>query len=425
MGYPLFSPVDPQHRIGSLLVHQDRGEINRMAKASALYHALPMLLHIPLSAGILVLIFGRLVGRPLDRISRLIEAVPPGSDRRIEMPAGHANNEIGMLVNSTNALLTATQQAIAEERRLRAEVDALQAHYRRIFETTSVGVMIIRSDGTLLNCNPTLGSRIIDLPKEVMAQGNFINSVFKHPEKAWALVQQAWETGHPAAADLQLQTATDHDRWVHAMLSVSLDAYGDIEYIEGVLYDITARRIKETEIRRAAELDQLTGLYNRRGIELFLDRALVKASSNKACVGIMLLDLDGFKAVNDTHGHAAGDVVLRVVGERLRSKIRKAEDAAARLGGDEFLVIVLTTCETNHLLLRIAEDMLHAIGEPIAVGDGVDVQVGASIGIACFPQDGHGREQLLLAADAAMYQVKRSGKNGFALAESTEPASPA
>ena len=420
VAYPLLSPVDRIERIGTLKVRQDAGEINRRAVAAALSYAGLMGLQIVISASLLMLLFGRVVGRPLTQVAKMLESVPPGSSQRIAVPVGHDHNEIGLLVNSSNTLLSAVESAILEERRLQAEVDEMQAHYRRIFETTDVGIMILRPSGALLNGNSTLMSRIVGITFDatsVERGRDFIEAIFCSPDKVWAMIWEARDTQQAVANDLQLRGDDGHERWAHCIISVKLDAAGSIELIEGVLYDVTARRLRESEALHAAEVDQLTELTNRRGMEIFLNQAIRRAeSADGAEFGVMLLDLDGFKAINDTYGHAVGDTVLKEVSQRLSTRMRRSLDMVARLGGDEFTVIVSDTHRHKGLLEQIASDLLHLVSQPINLEGEIQVTVGISIGIASFPDDGLSCNSLLDAADAAMYSVKHSGKNGFALA---------
>lgn len=418
--YPLLSPVDKVERIGDLKVQQDARSINHRAIHAALSYAGLLILQIAVSAGLLMQLFGRVVGRPLTRVARMLESVAAGSSQRLPVPAGHERNEIGMLVRSSNTLLRAVEAAILKERHLQAEVDEMQTHYRRIFETTNVGIMILKPDGALLDCNSTLMSRIVGITFDAASAehcGDFIKAIFSAPDRAWAMVREARDSRQAVANDLQLRSADGRERWAHCMISVELDASGAIKLIEGVLYDVTARRQRESEARLAAEVDALTGLANRRSMERFIDQAIRRAESSGAAeFGVMLLDLDGFKAINDTHGHAAGDKVLKELGRRLNARLRRSLDLVARLGGDEFTVIVSDTTRHPDLLELIATDLLRLIVQPIDLEDAIQVEVGASIGIACFPGDGKTRKALLDAADAAMYAAKRNGKNGFILA---------
>lgn len=415
--YPLYSPVDHKDHIGDLVVTQDHREISARAIRAALQYAALLVVQIVISALLLMYVFDRVVGQPLTRVARMMEQVPAGSAQRIETPAGHENNEIGVLVRSTNTLLAAVEQAIIDERKLQAEVDEMQSHYRRIFETTNVGVMILRPSGGLINCNPTLMSRIVGVKFDAANPADcrdFIDTIFEFPARAWAMVIEARDSGQTVASDLRMRTGDGPERWAHCMISVSTNGQGEIELIEGVLYDVTRRRLRESEARRAAEMDALTHLANRRGMELFLDRALRYAEYLPVAVGVMLIDLDGFKAINDTHGHAAGDAVLQTVATRVAGRVRPYMDLAARLGGDEFVVVVHDSDRRPDLLADIARQLIRKIREPIRLEDGTEVQVGASIGIACSPGDGITREHLLGAADAAMYAVKRRGKNAYA-----------
>ncbi|WP_374325183.1 diguanylate cyclase domain-containing protein [Azonexus sp.] len=417
--YPLLSPVDQQDPIGRLLVWQTEAEVNRQARASALRYAMLLMLQVLISAGLLMILFGRVVGHPLTRVARELEAIRPGSSRRIPVPAGHERNEIGLLVRSGNTLLSAVEAAILEERRLQAEVAEMEAHYRRIFETTNVGIMILKPDGRLLNCNSTLMTRIVGISFDTAsADGNadLIGTIFCLPEQAWLMVWQAHDCGQSVASDLQLRSHDGSERWAHCMISVTVDAQGDIELIEGVLYDVTVRRMREQEAQRAAEVDPLTGLPNRRAMELFLENAVSYAHTHRNDLGLMLIDLDGFKEINDTHGHLVGDCVLKVVGERLGSILRRNHDLVSRLGGDEFVIIIGPGNAGIRMLEGLAGELVSLLSAPITVGKDCTVSVGASVGIARFPEHGENSRQLLDAADVAMYHVKGSGKNAYAVA---------
>jgi diguanylate cyclase (GGDEF)-like protein len=175
--------------------------------------------------------------------------------------------------------------------------------------------------------------------------------------------------------------------------------------------------LQEEEARQRAEMDGLTGIRNRHGCELFIDRALRHAREDNLFVGVMLIDLDGFKAVNDTLGHAAGDTVLIEVARRLRDRIRRSTDLVGRLGGDEFVVLIYNCGDDRTLLSQVASDIVTSLAQPVTVAENQSAQIGASIGIACFPHDGLTRETVFSRADEAMYAVKRRGKNAYGFVE--------
>ena len=176
--------------------------------------------------------------------------------------------------------------------------------------------------------------------------------------------------------------------------------------IESLLADIRAQR---DGLAIMATHDQLTGLPVRHLVHDRLHQALYAARRSGHKVGVLFIDLDGFKAINDEHGHAAGDSVLRNVAKRLRAALR-AEDTVGRFGGDEF-VAVLNRLSDSQDARPVAEKLMEAIALPMEFA-GRPLTVGASVGIAVFPDHGDDPEALCRAADRAMYGVKRGEKKG-------------
>lgn len=177
-----------------------------------------------------------------------------------------------------------------------------------------------------------------------------------------------------------------------------------------VFHDITNIRSANDKLKQLAFHDALTNLPNR---TLFIDRLdqLIKHSERKKqAIGVLFLDLDGFKMVNDTYGHDSGDLLLMKVEEKLQSLIRQS-DTVARLGGDEF-VILLDLIHTTESIDEICIRIIQVINEPIVIFE-ANVQVGVSIGISIYPHDGKTVSQLMKNADNAMYASKKAGKNTY------------
>jgi diguanylate cyclase (GGDEF)-like protein/PAS domain S-box-containing protein len=172
-----------------------------------------------------------------------------------------------------------------------------------------------------------------------------------------------------------------------------------------LMHDVTTRERAEAELREQALHDSLTGLPNRTLLADRLDSAIAMAQRQDVALSLLLLDLDGFKAVNDTWGHQAGDVVLVEVAARLSGTLRDS-DTAARLGGDEFVLLLPATPLLG--AIEAARALIGFIGQPIPI-EGRSVTVGASIGIAVFPEHGCDGDRLLAAADSAMYDAKQTG----------------
>lgn len=170
-------------------------------------------------------------------------------------------------------------------------------------------------------------------------------------------------------------------------------------------------RLQET-LRSSSERDPLTDLYNRRHLEIALQRELARAQRHDFPVSLIMLDVDHFKAFNDTNGHDAGDEVLRNVAHVLKRHTR-VEDVACRYGGEEFL-IVLTACTIDDAYAK-AEAIREAIAQLHAFLRGVALpRITASLGIACYPEDGERMENLIAEADSALYRAKSSGRNRIA-----------
>lgn len=184
--------------------------------------------------------------------------------------------------------------------------------------------------------------------------------------------------------------------------------------------EITERERVEAQMRHQATHDMLTGLPNR---TLFHDRlrhAMQRAARNEQMFALVLLDIDGFKAINDNHGHPAGDALLQAIALRLRKRLRSS-DTVARLGGDEFALILGDLTEIE-LLLERCQRLCDLLAEPYALNGRTGAfiaQVSASIGIALWDESMHTDEQLIQATDRALYQAKDAGKNRCVVAEET------
>lgn len=177
-----------------------------------------------------------------------------------------------------------------------------------------------------------------------------------------------------------------------------------------VLHDVTGRKASEERLERLAHHDTLTGLPNRRLFHDRLERALAMARRRRSGLAVLFLDLDGFKCVNDSLGHAVGDLLLKEVAGRLVSCLRES-DTVARQSGDEFAVLLPEVSESRDAVL-VANRILDAFAAPFKPGDH-ELRVSASIGICLYPDGGQSPDALLQRADTAMYRAKGRGKNGF------------
>ena len=178
----------------------------------------------------------------------------------------------------------------------------------------------------------------------------------------------------------------------------------------GTAADVTARKQDEARIEQLATRDALTGLPNRGLLAERTAQAILSAARSRSQLALLAIDLDRFKLVNDSLGHAAGDALLRAVAERLQNALRR-EDTLARLGGDDF-ALLWNGLKSREEAAALGERLLAILARPFTV-EGRTLTVGASIGIALYPRDGRDFAELLKQADAAMYHAKDSGRAGL------------
>ncbi len=215
-------------------------------------------------------------------------------------------------------------------------------------------------------------------------------------------------TGRQIRTRLLNQRADGTPWWNELQMSPVRDTRGTLTHYIGVQHDVTARVVAEAKVLHLAYHDALTGLPNRDRLRAALTDALDRGRRTGTATALLFLDLVAFKAINDAHGHATGDQLLREVAGRLRLGLR-ADDLLARQGGDEFLLLLadLPAGLAAGIAERIAQDLLAALGPAFLIA-GQPVRVGASIGISLAPTDADTPDQLLRHADAAMYTAKHT-----------------
>lgn len=412
---PILSPFDAAERLGSLRIVLNDARVQADADRQAYTLAGAMAGQAALLALILYLVAARMVSRPIVRLARALREMQPGSAERLQAPEGHEDDEIGVLIAGANALLESNERQLQTERQLRAEVEAMEAKYRQIFDSSSAGIFVLDEGGRLINGNPTV-SRVVGLSMDELrslGEDDFVARVFNRPEQIRQMIDEAARRGETVSADLELVQQGDERRWVHCLISVQ---QVDGQTVEGVIYDITERKSDENAVRYRADHDVLTRLKNRAAGQAALERFVADAQARGAPLSVACIDLDGFKQINDTHGHACGDEVLVACGERMRAAVRRSSDLVARLGGDEFLVVLRDVGAGDAVLVQVMRDLLNGLSQPVRLSTGGEVRVGVSIGVACQPTHGSEPSQLVRAADEALYMVKRNGKGAFALA---------
>lgn len=281
-----------------------------------------------------------------------------------------------------------------------------------VFDNTIDGIIVINRVGTILSINEAFTALTGYSAEDIVGEGlKFLQSCIHDTEflvELWKKVQASgqWQ----GEIWNRRKTGEEFTAWLN--LKAVMDGEGRINKVVGVFSDLTARDHYVTQIRHQAFHDALTGLPNRALYYERLDHLLAYSQRTDQMFGVMFLDLDGFKMVNDEFGHNTGDLLLRAVAERVKSCIRSS-DTLARMGGDEF-TLLLPQIQQVEDVITVAQKIISAFKLPYKLQQSTH-QVTTSIGIALYPFHSRSAETLLKQADTAMYRAKYSGKNHFVL----------
>lgn len=295
---------------------------------------------------------------------------------------------------------------VAARRDAEAALRASELSFRRLFETADDGIALLDPElGTIIDVN----TRMLDLIRRSrgeMIGRSFVDMPAFAAVRDWmAPAEDLRRSGLFKAEEWTLKRA-DGSRVVVEVTATTCEA-GGRRLAQWNFRDISNRKEAEERIRYLALHDPLTGLANRAKFFDRLQFALAGARRSGGRVAALALDLDHFKAVNDTHGHLVGDRLLEAVAGRIMSCLRDS-DTAARIGGDEF-VVALSDLDSEEHAEQVAARLLAAIGQPIPI-DNKTIRISASIGISHYPEDASDASGLVRAADTAMYRAKRSGR---------------
>jgi len=358
------------------------------------------------------LLFSRLIARPLSRLGAAFDRI--GRTLALEGRAGLAQvgeraDEIGRLAAILEAVEGRLRAGRELEQRARAnlerEAEAKRSLllYGKILGATSEGVLVTDLEGNILDANEAMASMSEFSREELVGRKPSILSSDRHEE---AFYREMWDS-------LREKGSWKGEIWDRrkggeifpALLTINsiYDDEGRRTHYVGIATEITRLKKTEERLHRLAYFDPLTELPNRALFEDRLTQAIIRANRSGGRFGLLFMDLDRFKSVNDSLGHSTGDALLVGVAKRIASHVRES-DTVCRLGGDEFIVIGEGLVADENAA-HIADTILHALSEPFRFG-GEEIHAGMSIGIALYPRDGLNAEELLKKADSAMYRAK-------------------
>jgi diguanylate cyclase (GGDEF)-like protein/PAS domain S-box-containing protein len=300
--------------------------------------------------------------------------------------------------------------------------------YRRLFEAAQDGILILDADtGMIIDVNPFLINLLGYSRDEFVERKLWEVGAFKDIKASQDSFEALQENESIRYEDLTLQAKDG--RWIEVEFVSNVYLVEDEKVIQCNIRDVTERKQAQSALLEKQALlqelcirDHLTGLFNRRYLEETLNRELLRTSRQQNSLGLIMLDVDDFKQINDTYGHDAGDAVLRKLGKLLRKYVR-GEDIASRYGGDEFvLVLPGASPEVTRERARLICEAMKVFHINI---DGKNIDsITFSLGIAAFPQDSPNVAGILQAADTALYLAKHAGKGRVAVVgqNSEQPA---
>ena len=304
-------------------------------------------------------------------------------------------------------------------RRKQAERSTLLA--ASVFTHAQEGIMMTTADGVIIDVNSAF-SRITGYSREEVLGHNprmlssgrqeksFYDLLFDELARNGQWVGEIWNRRKSGEVYAQLQN-----------ISEVRDAQGRLQHYVSLFSDITQIKDYQQHLERMAHFDALTQLPNRLLLADRLQQAMAQAQRRAGSIAVVYLDLDGFKAVNDHHGHAVGDELLIAVSQRMKAALRDG-DTLARVGGDEFVAVLVDLAQADDTA-PVLDRLLQAAADPVKVGAAL-LYVSASMGVAMYPRDSADAQQLLRHADHAMYQAKKAGRNRFQLFNANPGAQP-
>jgi diguanylate cyclase (GGDEF)-like protein/PAS domain S-box-containing protein len=303
--------------------------------------------------------------------------------------------------------LIAIVRDITERKKAEEALQESEEKYRMLVETVQEGFGIIDAQEKITYCNAAYAAIFEMVPQELVGK-SLLEFVEEERQREILRRTALSDIGTGGSYDITISTRSGKRKHLSASATPVTDAGGYFQGAVHAIIDITERKRAEERLAHLARYDHLTGLGNRVLFQDHLEGALARGVRNGSPVALMFLNLDRFKAVNDTLGHEAGDSLLRIVAERLRGCVRET-DTVARMGGDEFSVVLENLSHGQDAAL-VAQKILDALSRPFDL-EGQEVFVTSSIGIAVSPPSGG--SVLVRDADAAMYRAKQLGRNNY------------
>ena len=393
--------VEPGTILGAVSMEISLDRVNEsVTQFSREAISVALLLMLPLGLFIWYFIT-RIVTRPLKQLTSGLQSITAGEIENSSPLPRVGNDEIGQATLTFNRVLDKAQELIRSQRMSRI-----------VFENALEGITITDSKSRIQMINKAFTDTTGYTIDEVRGLTPAVLKSGKMPEEFYSEFWNALQEKGEWRGEIwnKRKNGTVYPEWLN--VSAVKNAKGQIEHYIAIFADITERKQREELITYQAFHDALTGLPNRTLFRDRLDHTLAGARRHKFRMpGVMFLDLDRFKQINDTLGHDAGDELLKEIANRLKRCVRES-DTVARMGGDEF-TILLPEITAEEDARAVGEKILESMKQPVTLA-GKEVVVTTSLGVALYPRDGRDADTLMKNADTAMYHVKGSGRAGLA-----------
>ncbi|MGB3211177.1 MAG: EAL domain-containing protein [Desulforhopalus sp.] len=368
-----------------------------------------------ISALAFILLFSIYISGMITRpLTKLVRQMNEGNVENLESRADeNAPGEVGMLARKFNhysMTIQSSNKELENEINARVQTEEQLKLFAKVFEHALEGISIADVDGNIIAVNNSF-TRITGYQEaEVLGQNPRVLKSDRHESEFYRnMWQRLQEDGYWSG---EIWNRKKNGEIYPVVLSINTirESNGTISHYVAVFNDITEKKLKEDKIQYQAYHDALTRLPNRYQAKNRLEKAIRNARKSRTKVGVLYLDLDHFKNINDSLGHAIGDRLLQEIGKRLVQTVQE-KDLVGRLGGDEFLVIT-EGITSDRQLIELAERLKTCFSQPFLT-EGHELKITASIGVTLCPDDGENVITLAKNSDMAMYRSKEQGRNSY------------
>ncbi len=419
----LYSPFNQTEVIGQIKIFKNLEQAQQIANALANNKIQGIALVAIISILVTLVTTYFLVSHPIEKLAAWLDSVKLNNTQSERYPHTNRVDEIGKIGFKINQLLNKLDERLNKERALTRQTQKLSENFQMICNLSKNALLVTDKNLKLISYNPVFEALTEKYSVNPLVQNaaQWLSDIFENSDSIIEQILSNQKERQPVTIEVESKHIAGQDsgnsQWFELTFSKAENMFGELN-IFIFINDVTTRRQQLLQSEFEADHDLLTNLKNRRATRRLLHHMLQNPDA-EIQLALLVIDLDGFKAVNDTYGHDAGDLVLTKIARRLSILVRRS-DILARWGGDEFVIALNYSTQAD--AETIASKVIEIVSKPITLDDNNRAELGASIGIAMYPQSAANFDDLFEQADQAMYQVKKSGKNTYSVFQQSRPA---